>query len=76
MVELKRDKKKLKMLQAVSYADMNARWTALDFRRLVSESDWDHLTDFLELDFEEINRRQRLLFSAEGYDFTLLAGAE
>ena len=76
IVELKRGSNKLQMLQAISYAGMVARWDPNDFRGLVSEASWEQLTDFLDVDVEEINRRQRLLLVAEGYDYALLAGAE
>jgi len=76
VVELKRGSNKLQMLQAVSYAGMVARWGLEDFRDIVSEQEWEQLTDFLDVDVEEINRRQRLLLVAEGYDYALLAGAE
>lgn len=76
IVELKRGSNKLQMLQAVSYAGMVARWGPEDFQSLVSEEVWEQLTDFLDVDVEELNRRQRLLLVAEGYDYALLAGAE
>lgn len=76
IVELKRGSNKLQMLQAISYAGMVERWDAEDFRNLVSDESWDQLTDFLEVDIEEINRRQRLLLVSEGYDYALLSGAE
>ena len=55
---------------------MISRWGADDFRRLVSEDEWDALTDFLDVDVDEINRTQRRLLVVEGYDYALLAGAE
>ncbi len=76
IVELKRGSNKLQMLQAISYAGMIARWGIDDFRGLVTEESWGQLTDFLNVDFEEINRRQRILLIAEGYDYALLSGAE
>jgi len=76
IVELKRGSNKLQMLQAVSYAGMLSRWGVDDFRRLVSNEDWEALSDFLDVDVDEINRNQRLLLVAEGYDYALLAGAE
>ncbi|MGH9316983.1 MAG: hypothetical protein ACRD1P_07750 [Thermoanaerobaculia bacterium] len=76
IVELKRGSNKLQMLQAVSYAGMVSRWGVEDFRGLVSADDWEALTDFLDVDIDEINRNQRLLLVAEGYDYALLAGAE
>jgi len=76
IVELKRGSNKLQMLQAISYAGMVARWGPEDFRDHISPDLWEELTDFLEVDVEDINRRQRLLLVAEGYDYALLSGAE
>jgi hypothetical protein len=76
IVELKRGSNKLQMLQAVSYAGMLSRWGVDDFRELVSDEEWEALTDFLDVDIDEINRTQRLLLVAEGYDYALLTGAE
>lgn len=76
IVELKRGRNKLQMFQAISYAGMIAHWSPEDFRQVMSEPAWDALVEFLEVDVEEINRRQRLLLVAEGYDYALLAGAE
>lgn len=76
VVELKRGSNKLQMLQAISYAGMVSRWGAEDFRGLLSAEQWESFSDFLEVDTQEINRRQRLLLVAEGYDYALLAGAE
>jgi len=76
IVELKRGSSKLQMIQAISYAGMVARWSPEDFHRLASNASWEQLTDFLDVDVEELNRQQRLLLVAEGYDYALLAGAE
>ena len=56
IVELKRGSNKLQMLQAVSYAGMISRWSVDDFRRLLSDGEWEALTDFLDVDVDEINR--------------------
>ena len=76
IVELKRGSSKLQMLQAISYAGMVARWSPEDLHSLLSDASWDQLADFLDVDIEELNRQQRLLLVAEGYDYALLAGAE
>jgi len=76
IVELKRGSNKLQMLQAISYAGMLSRWDVDDFRRLASDDEWEALTDFLDVDVDEINRNQRLLLVVEGFDYALLAGAE
>lgn len=76
IVELKRGSNKLQMLQAISYAGMIARWSPENFQQHLSNESWEELLDFLDVDVEDINRRQRILLIAEGYDFALLAGAE
>lgn len=76
IVELKRGSNKLQMLQAISYAGMIARWGTDGFQSLVSTERWEQIVDFLDVDVEEMNRRQRLLLVAEGFDYALLAGAE
>jgi hypothetical protein len=76
IVELKRGSNKLQMLQAVSYAGMIARWGSDEFQNLVSAAEWEKLIDFLNVEPEDINRSQRLLLVAEGYDYALLSGAE
>lgn len=76
IVELKRGSDKLQMLQAISYAGMISRWASQDFRDLLSEESWAQLEDSLDVDIEELNRRQRILLVAEKYDYALLAGAE
>jgi hypothetical protein len=77
IVELKRGTNKLHMLQAISYAGMIARWGPGGFRTLLPEEDWEELTEsFLDVEPEAINRRQRLLLVAEGFDYALLSGAE
>ena len=76
IIELKRGSNKLHMLQAISYAGMVERWGKEDFRNLVSDVDWDKLTDFIDVDTDEINRTQRLVLISEGYDYSLLVGAE
>ncbi|MCB9878202.1 MAG: hypothetical protein H6835_11440 [Planctomycetes bacterium] len=76
IVELKRGSNKLHMLQAISYAGMLAHWEADEFRSLMPGDRWDALCDFLEVDVEDLNRRQRILLVAEAYDYALLSGAE
>ncbi len=76
VVELKRGSSKLQMLQAVSYAGMVARWSSDKCLSLISNEKQEQLSEFLESEVEEINRRQRLLLIAEGFDYALLSGAE
>ena len=76
VVELKRGDNKLQMLQAISYAGMVARWSPDEFQALLSQPQWEQLTEFLDVDVAELNREQRILLVAEGYDYALLSGAE
>ena len=76
VVELKRGNNKLQMLQAISYAGMIAQWEPDDFLKLLDDEQQEALTDFLEVDRNDINRRQRIMLIAEAYDYALLIGAE
>ena len=76
VVELKRGNHKLHMMQAISYAGMVSQWRAEDVIRLLEDQRQDDLSDFLEVDIEEINRQQRIILVAEAYDYALLTGAE
>ncbi|MEY4565231.1 MAG: hypothetical protein RLY14_201 [Planctomycetota bacterium] len=76
IIELKRGNNKLQLLQAISYAGMMAQWTAEDLLRLLDESHQESLTDFLEVDIEEVNRAQRIVLIAEEFDYALLVGTE
>jgi hypothetical protein len=76
VVELKRGNHKLQMLQAISYAGMLAQWTPEDVLQLLDDSQQEALSDFLEVDREEINRQQRIILIAEAFDYSVLIGAE
>ncbi len=76
IIELKRGSNKLQMFQAISYAGMISKWGVEDFRSRLSETRWEELTEFLDVDVEQINLRQRILLVAEGYDYALLVGTE
>ena len=76
VIELKRGNHKLHMMQAISYAGMIFQWTSDDFTQLLDEERLEKLTDFLEVDLEEINRQQRIILVAEAFDYSLLIGAE
>lgn len=76
VVELKRGNHKLHMLQAISYAGMISQWEADDFLELLDDQQQEALSEFLEVDREDINRQQRIILIAEGYDYALLIGAE
>lgn len=75
VIELKRGSHKLQMLQAIAYAGMISKWSS-DEIILLPGIRMDDLTDFLEVETDEINRTQRLILIAEDFDFEILAGAE
>ena len=76
VAELKRGNHKLHMLQAISYAGMISQWRPDDFLQLLDHDQKEALTEFLEVDTEDINRQQRIILVAEAYDYALLIGAE
>jgi len=76
VVELKRGNHKLHMLQAISYAGMISQWKPDDCLELLNDDKHERLSDFLEVDREDINRQQRIILVAEAYDYALLIGAE
>ena len=76
VVELKRGSHKLHMLQAISYAGMISQWGPDDFLQLLDDDKQETLSDFLDVDREDINRQQRIILVAEAYDYALLIGAE
>ncbi|MCB7128809.1 MAG: hypothetical protein J3T61_04655 [Candidatus Brocadiales bacterium] len=76
VIELKRGNHKLQMLQAISYAGMISQWEPDDFLQLLDDDQQDALSDFLEVDREDINRQHRIILIAEAYDYALLIGAE
>lgn len=76
IIELKRGNHKFQLLQAVSYAGMIAKWKPDDILQTLSAAQAELLLDFLEVDRDDINRRQRIILVAEAYDFEVLVGAE
>lgn len=76
VIELKRGNHKLQMLQAISYAGMISKWEYQDFMDLLSPERKEELTDFLEVDVEDINRRQKIILVAEAFDYGVLVSAE
>lgn len=76
VIELKRGTHKLHLLQAISYAAMVSQWEPDDFLQLLDDDKQEALTDFLEVDRDQINRQQRIILIAEAYDYALLVAAE
>jgi hypothetical protein len=83
IVELKRGKDRLQLLQAASYAGMVGRWTPPRFAQVLAgargipQADADaQIEGFLEGDVSALNTKQRLILVAEGFDTALLAAAE
>ena len=76
VIELKRGTNKLHLLQAVSYAGMISHWEPDEIIQLLDEDRQEALAEFLEVDRESINRKQRIVLVAENYDYALLVGAE
>lgn len=76
VIELKRGSNKLHLLQAVPYAAMISQWEPDEIFQLLDEDRQEALAEFLEVDRESVNRRQRIVLVAENYDYTLLVGAE
>lgn len=76
VIELKRGNHKLQVLQAISYAGMISKWDPKDFLSLLSPDRQEALADFLEVDVEEINRRQKIILVAEAFDYGVLVSAE
>ena len=77
IVELKRGNNKLQLFQAISYAGMISKWEPSDFLRRLDSGQRESLANnFLEVDTDDINRRQRIVLIAEAYDYALLVGTE
>ncbi len=76
VIELKRGTHKLHMLQAISYAAMVSQWQPDDFLQLLDDDQQEALSDFLEVDKDQINRQQRIILIAETYDYGLLVATE
>ena len=76
VIELKRGNHKLHMLQAISYAGMIAEWSHLDVIQLLDGPSQERLVDFLEVEIEDVNRRQRIILLAEAFDYALLVSAK
>ena len=82
IIELKRDKDKLQLLQALSYAAMVSKWTSEQFydtlvkkQGVVREQAEDTLDGFLSTG-SLLNENQRIILIAEAFDYEVLATAE
>lgn len=76
IVELKRGNHKLHMLQAISYAGMISQWVPDDFLALLDGARQEALSEFLEVELDDLNKQQRVVLVAEAYDYALLISAE
>lgn len=83
VIELKRGSHRMHLLQAASYAGMVQRWPSERFaeelatgRNLAPAEAQAKIEDYLEDAVGSLNRRQRLVLVAEGFDAALLAAAE
>jgi len=76
IIELKRGSHKLHLFQAISYAGMIAKWTSDDLLQLLSPDRQEALEGFMDVELEEVNRKQRIILVAEAFDYALLVGAE
>lgn len=76
VVELKRGNHKLQLFQAISYAAMISDWSPAALTEQLSQTQRDALEDFLDVEFDDINREQRIVLIAEAFDFALLKGTE
>jgi hypothetical protein len=83
IIELKRGSHKLQLLQALTYAGMIFRWpearfaeTLADHRHITAEAARDQIEEFLTDSAGALNRRQRIILIAEGFDAAVLATAE
>ena len=62
VVELKRGKHKLQMLQAISYAGMIAQWDSDDLIQLLDDDQQESLSDFLEFQTFSVHFREFLIY--------------
>ncbi len=83
VVELKRGSHRLQLLQAIAYAGMIMRWPAKRITETLAATDRsdqaaaeEKLEEFLGGNVAGVNRRQRVLLLAEGFDAAVLAAAE
>jgi hypothetical protein len=83
VIELKRGKDRLQLLQALAYASMVAEWNSDELLKRRAEIEnrqfediRDEVEEFLETDLENLNEIQRLILIAEAYDYEVLTTAK
>lgn len=75
IVELKRGSDKFQLLQAISYAALVSQWSVEQLQACIA-SKLDELSDWLDVEPNELNRSQRVLLVAEDFDYSVLVAAE
>ena len=75
VIELKRSSHKLHMLQAISYAGMIAQWEPDDYLQLLDDDKQEALSDFLEVDHQDINHQHESFWSLR-HTTTLCSSAQ
>lgn len=81
IIELKRGNHKLQLLQALSYAAMVSDWSPEDIlaqygKFISSDGAQDKVEAFLVEDLDSLNKLQRVILLAEGFDYEVLVTAE
>jgi hypothetical protein len=76
IVELKRGENKLQMLQAIAYAAMISKWQPDDFKEGLGPDGLERLSEFLVHSSDDLNREQKIVLIAEGFDYSILISAE
>ncbi len=82
VIELKRGHDRYQLLQALSYAAMVSEWEPQQVVEAFSQTDLhreqdaeEALEEFLEVDLADVNKSQRVILLAEGFDYEVLAAA-
>lgn len=83
IIELKRGSDKLHLLQALAYAAMVSKWEKTRFTSELSrsctqptEDSEEKIEEFLDEGMESLNKSQRVLLIAEGFEYEVLVTAE
>lgn len=83
VIELKRDRDRLQLLQAIAYAGMIARWPqdrlaqerAVFAGKSLKEAE-EEIEEFIDESVSELNQVQRVVLIAQDFDFEVLVAAE